>query len=109
MTETYYTCRGKGGTYIKLGVTKGAGPRHNERLVVYKDVVTGDLYHREIRDFDDRMDKLPSGPALQPGSYTDEFSTFDAATALKMLDDRTPASQELLEILELDSEGGHCD
>lgn len=96
MTDKYM-CRGKPGTYEKLGVSKGAGLRANERLVVYRSCQTGEIFHREIRDFEYRMVGI-----------IDEDPDVEARLACIL--DKTPEpSPAMREILELDTEGGTCD
>ncbi len=56
MSNTLYSCRGKGGTYEYIGLVKGAGTkRQAEHLEVYRDLETGLLYYRTVGDFKDRM------------------------------------------------------
>lgn len=50
-----YTCVSKGGTYEIVGTSSGAGPLKGLHLIVYRDVVTGKLYHREPENFAVRM------------------------------------------------------
>jgi hypothetical protein len=55
-TEHLYTCQGKGGEYELVGLSRGAGTlRDTISLTVYRDTKTGELYHRELLDFDERM------------------------------------------------------
>lgn len=54
---TIYTCKGKGGEYELLGVAVGAGTNRGIEVVVYRDIRTGQLYHRSDADFHARMEK----------------------------------------------------
>lgn len=53
--DAFLTCDGKGGTYEVIGMAKGAGPRKGEKVVVYRDVATGELYLRDPDDFHERL------------------------------------------------------
>lgn len=48
---------GNGKPYQNLGMSIGAGWRHDERLFVYRDADTGAIFHREREDFEERMKK----------------------------------------------------
>ena len=48
---------GNGKSYQYLGISKGAGFRRNEFLHVYRDADTCELYHREPKDFEERIKK----------------------------------------------------
>jgi hypothetical protein len=51
-----YTCIGNGGAYEVIGEARGAGTlKSSGRVRVYRDAVTGGLFYRTLRDFDDRM------------------------------------------------------
>ena len=50
-----YTSKSKGGQYELLGVSKGAGKLRGERLVVYRCMTSGQVYHRISEDFHERM------------------------------------------------------
>lgn len=50
-----YTCEGKGGEYALVGVSIGAGGSHGDLVVVYRDVESGRLFHRDALNFCERM------------------------------------------------------
>lgn len=50
-----YTCIGKGGEYARIGTSLGAGECRGEIVEVYRDTLSGQLYHRESADFFVRM------------------------------------------------------
>lgn len=52
------TCSGKGGDYRIIGFSAGAGPRRGELICIYVDTQSGALYHRELRDFAERMEAV---------------------------------------------------
>lgn len=58
--EQFYTCKGKGGRYLKLGEATGAGTSRDEGndIVIYQDVYTGQLFKRTVGDFYTRMEKI---------------------------------------------------
>lgn len=53
-----YECIGKGGRYVVLGKTIGAGYSRGESVIVYKDEATGQLFHRTEIDFKTRMQEI---------------------------------------------------
>lgn len=53
-----YTCKGKGGEYIIVGRSTGAGKSRGENIVVYQDVNSEQLFHRTIQDFKERMEVI---------------------------------------------------
>lgn len=55
-----YTCISKGGTYEIVGTSNGAGPLKGVPLIVYRDVATGKMYHREPENFATRMQLIPA-------------------------------------------------
>ena len=60
----HFTCIGKGGDYIDLGVAIGAGTSKGDLAQVYRDTKNGQLFFREPEDFIPRME--PIKPKLQP-------------------------------------------
>lgn len=59
MSKILYTCVSKGGEFEIVGTSSGAGPRKGEPLIVYRDLKTGKLHHREPENFAMRMQQLP--------------------------------------------------
>lgn len=58
--RSLYTCIGKGGVYELLGESHGAGDDLRGTFqVIYRDVVTGQLYNRNRESFTERMELLP--------------------------------------------------
>lgn len=55
----YYTCIGKGGEYVRLGEAIGAGTSKPQRVEVYRDTKTHQLFFRTQEDFDARMEEIP--------------------------------------------------
>lgn len=55
-----YTCVSKEGTYEVVGTSQGAGPLKGLLLIVYRDTVTGKLFHREPENFATRMKVIPA-------------------------------------------------
>lgn len=55
---SYYTSVSKGGVYELIGAATGAGSNKGMPLVIYKDVNSGTIYHRQPEDFAKRMKKL---------------------------------------------------
>jgi hypothetical protein len=56
-TRQRYTCIGKGGSYVLLGLAKGSGTsKLLDDLMVYQDTATGALYFRTPDDFNNRME-----------------------------------------------------
>ncbi|MCY1440196.1 hypothetical protein D9M71_564610 [compost metagenome] len=53
-----YTCDGKGGSYALIGESIGAGTCRGQTNVVYRDIKSGQMYHRTPSDFDERMKLL---------------------------------------------------
>lgn len=51
----FYNCNGKGGLYVLVGVSTGAGQSRGEQRAIYRDADTGELYHRTPDDFNARM------------------------------------------------------
>ncbi|WP_455233485.1 hypothetical protein [Geopseudomonas aromaticivorans] len=56
-----YASEEKGGEYLLLGQSKGAGPRRGERLMVYRSCANQELYHRTPENFGERMRRLNCG------------------------------------------------
>lgn len=56
--EVIYECIGKGGRYVVIGKTIGAGYSRGESVIVYKDEATGQLFHRTEIDFKTRMQEI---------------------------------------------------
>jgi hypothetical protein len=55
-----YTCIGKAGVYELLGESLGAGDDLRGTFqMIYRDVVTGQLYNRNRESFAERMEFLP--------------------------------------------------
>lgn len=50
-----YTCEGKGGSYNCFGIAQGAGKSKGQRVVIYADTETKQLYFRTEDDFEERM------------------------------------------------------
>lgn len=82
-----YTCVSKPGEYEIIGTSSGAGTMKGVPLIVYRDVKTGRLFHREPENFMARMKKIQSeqtdinakllaalelAVASTPKRYTDE-------------------------------------
>lgn len=55
-----YTCVSKGGVYEVVGTAAGAGPLKGIPLIIYRDVASGKLYHREPENFAVRMKAIPA-------------------------------------------------
>lgn len=55
-TAALYTCIGKGGAYELLGESTGAGLSRGDTLQVYREVVSGRLFHRTPLDWAYRME-----------------------------------------------------
>ncbi len=51
----HYTCTGKGGRYVPLGLAKGAGTSRGQVRTIYRNAFTGELFFREPGDFASRM------------------------------------------------------
>lgn len=52
------TCKGKGGTYVEIGVAAGAGTMRGNLVHVYRNVATGNLFYRTPMDFAERMERI---------------------------------------------------
>lgn len=52
------SCVGKGGVYMVLGESTGAGTSRGETRIVYQDTTTGRLFHRVVDDFNARMEDV---------------------------------------------------
>lgn len=59
-----YTCVSKPGEYELVGTSSGAGTMKGFPVMVYRDVQTGRLFHREPENFMARMKKIPAEPAI---------------------------------------------
>lgn len=56
MGDIVYTCIGKGGKYSIVCNCKGAGTVKAQEFVVYQDLVSKEIYVRELSDFRARME-----------------------------------------------------
>lgn len=54
-----YECIGKGGDYELIGESTGAGMSKGQTLMVYRDVPSGRIFHREWMDWNSRMQVKP--------------------------------------------------
>lgn len=59
-----YTCVSKPGEYELVGTSSGAGTLKGLPVIVYRDVTSGRLFHREPENFMARMKKIPAEPAI---------------------------------------------
>lgn len=59
-----YTCVSKPGDYELVGTSSGAGTLKGLPVIVYRDVTTGRLFHREPENFMARMKKIQAEPAI---------------------------------------------
>lgn len=57
--QNIYTCVSKPGEFEFVGTSHGAGSLKGIPLIVYRDLQTGHLLHREPEDFMARMKKIP--------------------------------------------------
>lgn len=57
-----YTSVSKGGEFEIVGTSSGAGQRKGDVVIVYRNVETGQLLHREPEDFAMRM--KPAEPSI---------------------------------------------
>jgi len=55
---TIYTCKGKGGKYEFIALSRGAGTSKGETCVLYQDVESGEKFHRKLEDFNERMEEI---------------------------------------------------
>lgn len=53
-----YECIGKGGFYRILYHSIGAGTSRGQDIVVYQCILTQEVYHRTLEDFNERMRKI---------------------------------------------------
>lgn len=72
-----YTCIGKGGEYELIGRATTAGSlkmtgRFADEVIVYRDVISGDLYCRTPGDFRLRMGRTTPSPAMDAKGATHE-------------------------------------
>lgn len=65
VTAKRYTSVSKGGEYEIVGASSGAGQRKGDVVMVYRNIATGQLHHREPEDFAMRMTALNANPAAQ--------------------------------------------
>lgn len=59
--QNLYSCVSKPGEYELIGTSNGAGTMKGVPLIVYRDLQTGHLLHREPENFMARMKKIPAG------------------------------------------------
>ena len=57
-----YTSVSKGGEFEMVGTSSGAGQRKGDVVIVYRNVETGQILHREPEDFAMRM--KPAAPSI---------------------------------------------
>lgn len=57
-----YTSVSKGGEFEIVGTSSGAGQRKGDVVIVYRNVETGQILHREPEDFAMRM--KPAAPSI---------------------------------------------
>lgn len=57
-----YTSVSKGGEFEIVGTSSGAGQRKGDVVIVYRNVETGQILHREPEDFAMRM--KPAAPSV---------------------------------------------
>ena len=57
-----YTSVSKGGEFELVGTSSGAGQRKGDVVIVYRNVETGQILHREPEDFAMRM--KPAEPSI---------------------------------------------
>nr|DAM52195.1 MAG TPA: hypothetical protein [Caudoviricetes sp.] len=57
-----YTSVSKGGEFELVGTSSGAGQRKGDVVIVYRNVETGQVLHREPEDFAMRM--KPAAPSI---------------------------------------------
>lgn len=79
-----FTCAGKGGEYAKLGYAKPAGAlktiQGDSGVIVYRCMETGQLYFRDPRDFNQRMQALSvMEPFSLGGDIIRQRTTADAS------------------------------
>lgn len=55
-----YTSVSKGGEFEIVGTSSGAGQRKGDVVIVYRNVETGQVLHREPEDFAMRMKQAPA-------------------------------------------------
>lgn len=52
MSEKIYTHQSKGGNYLLIGKSRGAGMMRGVDLVIYQNIDTGKIYHRKPKEFE---------------------------------------------------------
>lgn len=57
-----YTSVSKGGEFEMVGTSSGAGQRKGDVVIVYRNIETGQILHREPEDFAMRM--KPAAPSV---------------------------------------------
>lgn len=75
-----YTSVSKGGEFEVVGTSSGAGQRKGDVVVVYRNVETGQILHREPEDFAMRMKAIqqPSINAQLLAALSDALEWIDA-------------------------------
>lgn len=58
-----YTSVSKGGEFEMVGTSSGAGQRKGDVVIVYRNIETGQILHREPEDFAMRMKPAPDTKA----------------------------------------------
>lgn len=57
-----YTCKGKGGEYMRIGYARPSGAlraiQGESGVIAYRDTSTGDLFYRDPADFNQRMEPV---------------------------------------------------
>lgn len=59
-----YTCVSKPGEYELVGTSSGAGTMKGFPVMVYRDINSSRLFHREPENFMARMKKIPAEPTI---------------------------------------------
>lgn len=94
-----YTCIGKGGEYAVVGTSQGAGVRKGEALIVYRDVTTGQMYHREPENFFKRMRVIEQSELIALAAHRDALLNLLNVVQSDLQDGQGTLSGERLEWL----------
>lgn len=75
-----YTSVSKGGEFEVVGTSSGAGQRKGDVVIVYRNVDTGQMLHREPEDFNMRMKPItqPEISAQLLAALSDALAWIDA-------------------------------
>lgn len=94
-----FTCIGKGGEYAVVGTSSGAGARKGESLIIYRDVTTGTMYHREPENFFKRMRVIEQSELIALAAHRDALLNLLNVVQTDLHDGQGTISSERLEWL----------